>query len=135
VSSLSNVWFINATKKLLEGSFKYPEKIRMFIYKPNNRKIPLSITNARIKVIEQALFNALEPQFEGYYVWENISKKIYHLESKKNKNYSNYKMVVDKNCDLQYFKKNIICPTLFCPENYGFRPNKSAHQALKAITR
>jgi retron-type reverse transcriptase len=32
-----------------------------------------------------------------------------------------------------YFKKKIKCPTIFYPENYGFRPKKSAHQALKTI--
>ena len=35
--------------------------------------------------------------------------------------------------EIYYFKKRIICPTIFYPENYGFRYGKSAHQALKTI--
>jgi hypothetical protein len=36
ISSLSAFWFNETTKKLLEGSFKYPDRIRMFIYKSHN---------------------------------------------------------------------------------------------------
>ena len=32
-----------------------------------------------------------------------------------------------------YFKKKVLCPTVFYPHNYGSRPKKSAHQALKNI--
>lgn len=133
IKSLSVFWFNETTKKLLEGSFKYPDKIRMSIHKFNNRKRSVSMTNIRVKIIEMAIFNALEPQFEGYYVWENISEKIYNLEVKKNKVCSNYKTIATLMGETHYFKKRIICPTIFYPENYGFRPKKSAHQALKTI--
>lgn len=133
-SALRDVWFINTANKLLEGSFKYPSRIRLSIQKSSDRRIPLSILNIKTKVIEQALFSALEPQFEGYYVWENIPKEIYLWKSKQNKICSNYKMVVYGSGELYYFKKHVICPTVFYPNNYGFRRNKSAHQALKAIT-
>ena len=91
------------------------------------------MTNVRVKIIETAIFNALEPQFEGYYVWENISERIYHLEVKQNKVCANYKTVVTSMGETCYFKKKIICPAIFYPENYGFRPKKSAHQALQTI--
>jgi NADH-quinone oxidoreductase subunit A len=133
VNSLSAVWFIQANKKLLEGSFKYPDRIRMLINNPNSREKLVSIANIVTKIIEIAIFTALEPQFEGYHVWENISKKRYSLEVKRNKVCSNYKMMVTQIGGIHYFKKRIICQTVFYPENYGFRPNKSAHQALKAV--
>ena len=133
IDSFSARWYNHINKKLLEGSFKYPDRIRMSIYQFNNRKRSISITNVKIKIIEAAIFNALEPQFEGYLVWENISEKAYNLEVKKNKVCSNYKMLVTFIGEIYYFKKRIICPTVFYPENYGFRPKKSAHQALKTI--
>ena len=133
MNRLSVFWFNQTTKKLLEGSFKYPDRIRMSIHRSNNRKLSVSMTNIRIKIIEIAMLNALEPQFEGYHVWENISERIYDLEIKKNKVCSNYKMIATFVGETYYFKKRIICPTIFYPENYGFRPKKSAHQALKTI--
>ena len=131
--SFSAFWFNQTTKKLLEGSFKYPNRIRVSIHKFNNRKRLVSMQNIRVKIIEMAILNALEPQFEGYYVWENIPENIYYLEVKKNKVRSNYKMISTSIGEISYFKKRIICPTIFYPESYGFRPKKSAHQALKTI--
>lgn len=46
---------------------------------------------------------------------------------------SNYKMIFPAIGNVYYFKKRVISPTVFYPENYGFRPKKSAHQALKTI--
>ena len=133
MNSLSAFWFNETTKKLLEGSFKYPDKIRMSIHTIHNRKRLASMTNVRVKIIEMAIFNVLEPQFEGYYVWENISEKIYSREVQKNNACSNYKTITTFTGETFYFKKKIKCPTIFYPENYGFRPKKSAHQALKTV--
>lgn len=58
---------------------------------------------------------------------------MYNLEKNKNKVCNKYQMVITKIGQIHYFKKKTICPTVFYPENYGFRPKKSAHQALKAI--
>jgi retron-type reverse transcriptase len=118
--------------KLLEGSFKYPNKRGLLIDKPDGEKRPLTIANSRIKVIERALLNALEPQFEGYFLWETITKKEYLSETSKDTYNSNYKTTVINNENL-YFKKKIFCVTVFYAHNYGFRPKKSAHQALKNI--
>jgi retron-type reverse transcriptase len=43
-------------------------------------------------------------------------------------------MAIFGNGKTHYFKKHVICPTVFYPNNYGFRRNKSVHQALKTIT-
>lgn len=128
LSCISEVWFIKTSIKLLEGSFKYPNRRRVLLDKPDCGKRPLSIVNPRIKIIEKALLNALEPQFEGYFVWESINKKEYLSETFKD----NCKMTIIDN-EVFYFKKNVLCPTVFYPYNYGSRPNKSAHQALKNI--
>jgi hypothetical protein len=58
---------------------------------------------------------------------------MYYIEVKKNKTCSNYKMISTAIGEIYYFKKRVVCPTIFYPENYGFRSKKSAHQALKTI--
>lgn len=130
LNGISDTWFIKTSMKLLEGSFKYPNRKRLFIEKLNGRKRPLTRVNSRIKIIEKALLNVLEPQFEGYFSWETISRKEYLSEISKNNN--NYKTAIINN-ESFYFKKKILCPTVFYAHNYGFRPKKSAHQALKNI--
>ena len=132
LSGISEAWFIKTSIKLLEGSFKYPSRRRVLIDKPDGGKRPLTIANPRIKVIERALLNALEPQFEGYFLWETIYKKEYLSETSKGTYNSNYKTRVTDNETL-YFKKKVLCPTVFYPHSYGSRPNKSAHHALKNI--
>jgi retron-type reverse transcriptase len=132
LSGISDAWFIKTSMKLLEGSYQYPNKKRVLIDKPGGGKRPLTIANPRIKVIERALLNALEPQFEGYFSWETINGKEYLSETSKNTYNSNYKTTVIDNESL-YFKKKVLCPTVFYAHNYGSRPKKSAHQALKNI--
>lgn len=132
LSGISDAWFIKTSIKLLEGSYLYPNRRRVLIDKPDGGKRPLTIANPRIKVIERALLNALEPQFEGYFSWETINRKEYLFETFKNTYNSNYKTTVIDNESL-YFKKKVLCPTVFYAHNYGSRPKKSAHQALKNI--
>merc|ERR1711957_618717 len=66
-NGINDAWFVKTNKKLLEGSFQYPIRKKVFIDKENNEKTLLTSVNLKIKVIEKALFNALEPQFEGYF--------------------------------------------------------------------
>jgi len=132
LSGISDAWFIKTSEKLLEGSFQYPNRRRILIDKPDGGKRPLTIANPRIKVVEKALLNALEPQFEGYFFWENISEEEYFSKIIKSTNNDNYKTTVIANESL-YFKKKVICPPVFHAHNYGSRPKKSAHQALKNI--
>jgi len=77
LSGISNHWFEATSKKLLDGSFKYSNRRRVLIDKPDGGERPLTIANPRIKVIERALPNPVEPIFEGLYQWEDISKKEY----------------------------------------------------------
>lgn len=132
LDKISNSWFITTSKKLLEGSFKYPNRRRLLVEKQNGEKRPLIIANPRIKIIERALLNAIEPQFEGYFVWDDVSKDKYDSEISNKQNKSTFKVVnhLKKN---YYKKKRAISPTVFSSHSYGFRPQKSAHQALKEI--
>jgi retron-type reverse transcriptase len=45
---------------------------------------------------------------------------------------NNYKITVTNNKSFYYKKKKYV-PPIFYTHNYGFRPNKSAHHALKCI--
>jgi hypothetical protein len=63
VEALKRAWFTTTSRKLLEGTFKYPHW----------RGVTLA--NPRIKIIERALLNAFEHQFEGFHVWDKIDEK------------------------------------------------------------
>jgi retron-type reverse transcriptase len=132
LNNLSDRWFVTTSRKLLESSFIYPDHKWVLINKPNDRKKPLIIANSKIKIIERALLNAIEPLFEGYFQWVKISKKDFDSLNAGSQDKINYRIVKisDK---LVYQKKNVINPLVFSPHSYGFRPQKSAHQALKVI--
>ena len=66
--------FITTSKKLSEGSFKYPNRRRVLMDKPDGGTRPLTITNPRIKIIERALLNALEFHFKGLHKWIEINE-------------------------------------------------------------
>lgn len=77
------------------------------------------------------VLNALEPQFEGNFICENISKDEYDSEISNKQNTPNFKVVIrlkEKRCGKTQSK-----PTVFSSHSYGFRPQKSAYKALKTI--
>jgi len=130
-SGISEAWFISTSRKLLEGSFKYPNRRRVLLDKPGGGTRPLTIANPRVKIIERALLNALEPQYEGLSDWEEITRAEYDLAKKKDpENYKKKKGDLNKP---KYLKKITITPQVFHPHNYGSRTKKSAHQALHHI--
>jgi hypothetical protein len=51
----------------------------VLLEKSSSRKRPLIIANPRIKIIERALLNELEPIFAVYYHWESVTDKAYDL--------------------------------------------------------
>jgi len=130
LGGISNHWFEATSKKLLDGSFKYPNRRRVLIAKPDGGERPLTIANPRIKVIERALLNAVEPIFEGLHQWKKISKKEYD-QRKGSKDEKNFRVIKFKKNT--YEARDTIHPTIFSPHSYGFRPQKSAHQALHVI--
>lgn len=135
LNSISDQWFITANKKLLEGSFKYPTRRRVLIEKPDGGTRPLTIANPRIKIIERALLNALEPHFEGLHVWVEINESEYKANIKKQEEFAQYYRTLeakDKKKPI-YQKKHNILDKVFMSCNYGFRPHRSAHEALHNI--
>ena len=59
-------WFETTNKTLLKGNFQYPVRRRLWIFKPSRTELRfLIISNQRIKIIEKAILNAIEPFFEG----------------------------------------------------------------------
>jgi len=135
LNSISDQWFITANKKLLEGSFKYPTRRRVLIEKPDGGTRPLTIANPRIKIIERALLNALEPHFEGLHVWVEINESEYKANIKKQEEFAQYYRTLeakDKKKPI-YQKKHNILDKVFMSCNYGFRPYRSAHEALHNI--
>lgn len=132
LEGVDNFWFTQTSKELLEGSFEYLDKKNIFVGAVESRYFSSMIAYWKMKIIEKALFNALEPQFEGYFSWKNLAKKEYLVAISKNANNSYYKKTIIGN-KILYFKKKIICLPVFYVCSYGSRPKKSVHQALIAI--
>lgn len=75
LSGISNHWFKTTSRKRLDGSFKYPNRRRVLIDKPDGGKRPLTIANPRIKVIERPLLNAVEPILKVFTSGKRFRKK------------------------------------------------------------
>lgn len=134
LSGISDAWFVTTSRKLLEGIFKYPNKRRVPIDKQDGGTRPLTIVNPRIKIIERAFLNALEPHFEGLYTWDKIDKDEYFRAEDESKEINQrFKIQKVEGTNYVYFKKRVLSPSVFLPCNYGFRPKKSAHEALHNI--
>lgn len=67
LDKIDESWFELTSEKLLQGNYKYPNRRRIHIPKPAGKEGTrlLTITNPRVKVIERALLDAIEPLFEG----------------------------------------------------------------------
>ena len=135
LNRISDQWFITANKKLLDGSFKYPNRRRVHIDKSGGDVRPLTIANPRIKIIERALLNALELHFEGSYKWVEVSESEYKANMKEKEGSKEcYRKLEDKSANtLIYQKKHNILHKVFKSTSYGFRPGRSAHEALHNI--
>lgn len=131
LSAISDAWFITTSQKLLEGSFKYPNRRRVPMDKPDGGIRPLTMANPRVKVIERALLNAIEPQYEGISDWVEVTKAEFDKKTQKRPYNPEYRKVDAE--EPTYQKKITITPCIFYPHNYGSRTNKSAHQALHHI--
>lgn len=133
LDKISKHWFETTSKKLTDGTFKYPPAKRIDIPKAPGKTgtRPLTISPPRIKIIERALLNALEPIFEGAYRKVEIPPEL--LPSPKELTLpENYTSTVKKGVKTWY-KKTVYLDTIFHPTSFGFRPEKSAHMALHRI--
>jgi len=132
LNGINDAWFVKTSKKLLEGSFQYPMRKKVFINEANTEKILLTNVDFKTKIVEKALFNALEPQFEGYFSWENITKEK-HLSVISGSTDNHYHKTIVIGNKIFYFKKKITCHSIFCAYNCGFRSKKCVYQVLKNI--
>jgi retron-type reverse transcriptase len=131
INNIEDAWFLETSRKLIKGNFEYPRRRRIHIPKPKGKEgtRPLTISNPRIKIIERAILNGLEPSFEGCWRWEVTSKETYEA-SRYNKNIPNNDFKRNKT---GYFMKKWIVKPVFDSASYGFRPKRSCHGALQAI--
>lgn len=131
LNKIDDSWFKKISAKLINGTLKYPMCRRKNIPKPSskNNTRPITIINPRIKIIEKAFLNSLEPLFEGSWSWSEVSKNKYE-KLKKDSNIPDNDVKSNKNgC----FVKSWLHKPIFNSVSYGFRPNKFCHQALFSI--
>jgi len=134
LQGISKRWFETVSEKLRKGTMKYPKARRIEIKKPLGKfgTRPLTINNPRIKVIERAFLNALEPHFEGILKWVSITECEYKKFINCKSNY--VKKYYDKESKkTSFFKSEWISLRVFKDSSVGFRPNRSAHTALNRI--
>jgi retron-type reverse transcriptase len=134
LQSISKHWFETVSEKLRKGHMMYPKTRRIEVPKPTGKlgKRPLTINNPRIKIIERALLNAIEPHFEGIFEWVPITEKEYQKLVTEKSTY------IKKSYDVEtknpiFLKSKWISPRIFKDSSLGFRPNRSAHTALHRI--
>ena len=136
LDKISKHWFETTSKKLLEGSFKYPPAKRIDILKAPGKTgtRPLTISPPRIKIIERALLNALEPIFEGAHKITEVPPDLFPSakELALPENTGVYSFTTSKGIK-SCWRKTYFLDTIFRPTSFGFRPEKSAHMALHRI--
>ena len=132
LDGISELWFKKASDALKKGTYEYPKKRRVEIPKPGKVGTrPLTIGNPRVKIIERAMLNSIEPHFEGVWEWKSITKEEYdehHQNTAKSDN------EIKKNRS-GFFVKDWVIKPKFLNCSYGFRPGKSAQVALQYIKR
>ena len=129
LDKIDESWFEQTSKRLLQGNFKYPNRRRIYISKPAGQVGKRPIASPRIKIIERALLDVIEPFFEGAWTWEEVPRTEYD-SLKKDKSVSSNDLKVNKQgC----FRKKWKHRPIFLPTSHGFRPKRSTHTALKAV--
>jgi len=124
LDGIQGSWFEKANQLLLKGSYVYPERRRVHIPKPGRSETrPITIVDAKVKIIEKAILNAIEPHFEGLYVWKDASEETWSLAPASDRNSGSPK----------YRVRHWLIPRVFSGLSHGFRPGRSAHTALSAI--
>ena len=131
LDKIDESWFEQTSKKLLQANFKYPNRRCIYIPKPAGQvgQRPLTIANLRVKIIERALLNVIEPFFEGAWTWEEVPRMEYDSLKKDKSIPSNDLKMNKEGC----FRKKWKHRPIFLPTSHGFRPKRSTHTALKAV--
>ena len=131
-------WFEETSKKLLSGSYKYRPARQVYIDKPGKScKRPLTIGSSRDKIVQRAFFRVLQLIYEGVSVWELTDFKTY--SELVDPNWHSYESFPKRTRTVKgseiYEIRNWILEPRFSHFSFGFRPNRSAHSALKLIKR
>lgn len=123
-------WFETTNRALLKGNFQYPNRRRFWVSKLIRTELrSLTISNPRIKIIEKALLNSIEPFFEGVWKWSESTEEVVGNLRQKGFLHSNEYKRTKKG----WFVKNWLIKPVFMPCNQGSRPGRSPHSALKII--
>lgn len=128
LDQIEATWFEQTSRSLIKGNFVYPYRRRIAIPKPGRLR-RLTISNPRIKVIERAILNGIEPFFEGCWTWTPITEQEY-ISLKTDTETPNNDLKRNKG---GYFKKSWKYLPRFHSSSYGFRPHRSVHGALQAV--
>jgi len=131
LNSIENLWFEQTSQKLIEGHYKYPNKWKVWILKSGSKQKvrSLRISSFKVKIIEKAILNGIEPFFEGSWSWVQINKEDYET-LKVNCTIANNDIKINKKGQ---FKKHWVYNTKFHSSSYGFRPGKSIYSSLLDI--
>lgn len=127
LNDIKKEWFIKSSIALLKANFRHPTRRRIQISKSATTDTRLfTLNNPRVKIIERAILNILEPIFEGCWGWVSISEKEYFILKRESK-------TEIKRNSKSFFKKNWYHFPIFSCKSFGFRPNRSVHGALHEI--
>lgn len=125
---INQKWFEKTSASLIDGSFKCPKRCVVYTPKWNLNKIrSFTWVPSSIRIIELSILNAIQPLFEGTFIWNKISEiKFYELlkNSEMSKNLKKNKS--------GFFHKIWIKKSIFSTFSYGQRPNLSVHNALQS---
>lgn len=131
-------WFEKTSKKLLSGSYKYKSARRVYMNKlGKSGKRLLTIGSPRDQIIQKAILRILQLIYEGVSEWELTDVEIFKEYIDPNRHlyqaaFKRSRMV--EGSKIYEIRKWIIEPK-FSHLSFGFRPNRSAHSALKFIKR
>jgi hypothetical protein len=139
LSTLNSSWFKKNSIMLINGTFRYPmiKRIHFIKLKKNSSIQSLHIINPRVKIIERALLNSLDIIFEGAYTWSTVLKAEFknaeaNLRTTIFKN--KYAAIIhSKTAKFTYQKKVQITRRVFKSSSFGYRTDKSVHQALHYV--
>lgn len=134
LQNISKHWFETVSEKLRKGVMKYPKARSVKISKSFNQssKRFLIIHNPKIKVIEQAFLNALEPHFEGIFESITVEKNCQKLV---NEEFVDIHEVCETSINSPVFFKHSkrVSPKIFKNSSVGLRLNRTVYFALHKI--
>lgn len=123
-------WVELASSQLLKQQFIYPKKRRSYVLNiKKNFACVFFFKNFKLKVIEQAILNNIEPVFEGTWSWVPMKVEEWSVLAK-NQAWASFEWKRNKK---GFFKKIWTNSLRFQQNSFAFRPNRSIHLAIQHI--